>query len=389
MVSLRTLSLERTRSTEIEKIPQLKKSEELVKELTLSDKILEQVVAQVGVTVVDAADITLPSSPVEDVRTKEEKKTSEEESKGVEITFSDFLHDSVVPLLKYLDMKREKYVVSNECAAAKAALKEREAQLREKEIECEVLQLNLAKESRRCAELEETYGGLRISNKNGQKMIVDLLTRLEKSREACDGPVKRSERLITTTERREKKHVEELAKLEVRRAEEVRIAEELQGKIPKAKTAEEDLRSKILEIAGKADMRTQESQRRMEKAEEAYRELRDESTNELKLRLKKCLNGFAMWGLQTVKWLKLDSLERRLTSTKTSGSVRHKQIVELVNSFSEGFNEARQNVEVDIVNVLRRIAVYVSSNDTVTATSDGTALETDSPQDVDIPELPL
>ncbi|OAE23169.1 hypothetical protein AXG93_1953s1290 [Marchantia polymorpha subsp. ruderalis] len=226
-------------------------------------EVLEDVTAEplkegmemVGGTVVDAADVTLPSSPEEDVKPEEEEKTSEEESKGVEVTFPDFLQDSVVPLLKYLDGKREKYVVSKEvgfyvelvrnmtqikravavkrewdfatemgreraailtteCAAAKAALKEREAQLREKEIECEVLQLNLAKESGRCAKLEETCGGLRISNKNGQKMTVDLLARLEKSREAYDAAVKRSERLITIAERREKMHVEELPKVE-------------------------------------------------------------------------------------------------------------------------------------------------------------------------------
>lgn len=70
-----------------------------------------------------------------------------------------------------------------ECAAAKTALRERENQLQEKEIECEVLQLNLAKESERCAELEETCSGLRISNENAQKVIVDLLERLEKSNE--------------------------------------------------------------------------------------------------------------------------------------------------------------------------------------------------------------
>lgn len=59
----------------------------MAKELTLSDEILEQVVAQVGGTVVDATDITLPSSPVEDVRPEEEKKTSGEEMKTLEVTF--------------------------------------------------------------------------------------------------------------------------------------------------------------------------------------------------------------------------------------------------------------------------------------------------------------
>lgn len=59
--------------------------------------------------------------------------------------------------------------------------------------------------------------------------------------------------MIATTERREKNHVKELAKLEARRAEEVHIAEELPGQIAEAKIAEEDLRSKILEIAGKCE----------------------------------------------------------------------------------------------------------------------------------------
>ncbi|OAE22965.1 hypothetical protein AXG93_1384s1010 [Marchantia polymorpha subsp. ruderalis] len=365
LISPISLSSEQTRSARGEETPQLKMNEDLEKESTLSEEILEQVVARIGGTVVEADGITLPTSPVEEVRPEEEKKASGEDAKVLEVTFPDFLQDSVVPLLKYLDGKRERYVVSKEpgfyvqlirnrtklkravavkrewdsatalareraatlsteCAAVKATLQEREAQLREKETECEVLQLNLAKESGRCTELEETCGGLRKSNENAQKVTVDLIARLEKSREAYDEAVKRSERLITTAEKREKNYIEELAKLEARRAEEVRIAEELRGKIAEAKTAEEDLRSKILEIAGKssevecrlkvesdcrrlreqlgkAEMRSQESQRRMEKAEEAYRQLREESTDELKLHLEKCLNGFALWGLQTVK----------------------------------------------------------------------------------------
>ncbi|OAE24344.1 hypothetical protein AXG93_4343s1090 [Marchantia polymorpha subsp. ruderalis] len=65
-------------------------------------------------TVVDAADIALPSSPVEDVRPEEETKTLEEQPKELVVSLPDFLQDSVVPLLKYLDRKREKYVVSKE-----------------------------------------------------------------------------------------------------------------------------------------------------------------------------------------------------------------------------------------------------------------------------------
>ncbi|OAE30325.1 hypothetical protein AXG93_4201s1260 [Marchantia polymorpha subsp. ruderalis] len=174
----------------------------------------ELVVAQIGGTVVEAEGITLPTSPMEEVRPEEGKNTSGKDVKTLEITFPDFLQDSVVPLLKYLDEK----------------------------------------ESGRCVELEKTCGGLRISNENAQKVTVHLMARLEKSREAYEAAIKRSERLITTTDKQEKKHVEEVATLEIRRAEEVRIADELRGKIAEAKTTEEDLCSKILEIEAKCEM---------------------------------------------------------------------------------------------------------------------------------------
>ncbi|OAE28670.1 hypothetical protein AXG93_851s1000 [Marchantia polymorpha subsp. ruderalis] len=95
-------------------------------------------------------------------------------------------------------------------------------------------------------------------------MTTDLLARLEKSTEAYDEAVKRSEQLITTAEKREKKHVEELAKLEAQRAEEVRIAEELREKIAEKKIfvarlwrlgVESECR-RLREQPSKADMRT-------------------------------------------------------------------------------------------------------------------------------------
>lgn len=58
---------------------------------------------------------------------------------------------------------------------------------------------------------------------------------------------------------------------------------------------------RLQEQLGKAALRSEESRRIMEKAEEAHRHLRDETTNELRLRVEKCLRGFPMWGLQSVK----------------------------------------------------------------------------------------
>ncbi|OAE31099.1 hypothetical protein AXG93_4031s1520 [Marchantia polymorpha subsp. ruderalis] len=240
--------------------------------------------------------------------------------KPLEITFPNFLHDNVVPLLKYLDTKREKYIVrkeygsyvelirnrtklksavavkrewdsamamakeraaslADECVEAKATLQEREDQLQAKEMECELLQLSLAKESGQCVELEETCSGLCVSNENAQKMIVDLLERLEKFKEAYEVVVRRLDQLITTTERREKIHAEPLAKAEARIVEEVQIFEELQGKIAKSKTAEEELRSTIAEIASKCDKEFQRAEEVSASLSEGIQKHEEELTN--------------------------------------------------------------------------------------------------------------
>ncbi|OAE27645.1 hypothetical protein AXG93_3337s1070 [Marchantia polymorpha subsp. ruderalis] len=210
-----------TRFARGEETPQLKMNEDVEKEFTLSEEILEQVVARIGATVVEADGITLPTSPVEEVRPEEEKRASGEDAK--EPRFYVQLIRNKTKLKRAVAVKREwdsatalaweqATTLSTECAAVNATLQEREAQLREKKTKCEVLQLNLAKESGRCTELEETCGGLRKSNENAQKVTVDLIARLEKSREAYDEAVKRSERLITTAEKREKNYIEELAR---------------------------------------------------------------------------------------------------------------------------------------------------------------------------------
>lgn len=47
--------------------------------------------------------------------------------------------------------------------------------------------------------------------------------------------------------------------------------------------------------------------------------------------------------------------------------------------------EAQENVELEILNVLLRLGADVSSEDAITATSDGTAPDSSSPQAVTIP----
>lgn len=75
---------------------------------------MKQVVAQVGGTVVESPEILSPQATKEVVRPEAEMKSSEQEPKELVVTFPDFLQDNVVPLLKYLNGKREKYTISKE-----------------------------------------------------------------------------------------------------------------------------------------------------------------------------------------------------------------------------------------------------------------------------------
>lgn len=180
IASLSFLSSQQTLFVGSEDVLESKFIEEVATEFTLSEAILERIVVEVGGTVGNIAEDLEPPPLEEEVRSKIRTKTSEEKVKIMEITFLDFLQDSVVPLVKYLNTKREKYIVRKEsisyvelitnwtklkravsvkrewdsatamaneqaassaaeCATAKATLQEREDQLHEKEIECEVL----------------------------------------------------------------------------------------------------------------------------------------------------------------------------------------------------------------------------------------------------------
>lgn len=75
---------------ESEEVPQPKTNEEMVKDLTLYEEIFEQVLAQVGGTVINIPEIPLPP-PKKEVKLEAEKKVVEEEPRESVDSFPDFL----------------------------------------------------------------------------------------------------------------------------------------------------------------------------------------------------------------------------------------------------------------------------------------------------------
>ncbi|OAE27751.1 hypothetical protein AXG93_4476s1020 [Marchantia polymorpha subsp. ruderalis] len=123
---------------------------------------------------------------------------------------------------------------------------------------------------------------------------------------------------------------------------------------------------------------------RVKEAEAAFCQLKEETTNSLRLRMKKSLCRFVMCKFQTLKWMKLDLLERRLMSMKTNGTSGQKQLVRLLNSFSFGLEEIRENLELEILGVLRRLGADESLKHDVITASDDIAPESSSPRVVEM-----
>lgn len=217
----------------------------------MSEEILKLVVAQVGGTVVESLEIPSPSPPEEEVRPKVENKALAEEPKELVVSFPDFLQDSVVSFLKYLDVKRENDVskearfyvqlvrnrtkikravvvkrewkaaiamahervasFSSECATMKVTLQERQDHLWAKEMECKVLRLNLAKEKDLRASSEWDCTSLRVDIENAQKATIDLRHRLEASKVDFNEEKRHVAELIADLAKRDQLHAAKLA----------------------------------------------------------------------------------------------------------------------------------------------------------------------------------
>lgn len=81
------------------------------------------------------------------------------------------------------------------------------------------------------------------------------------------------------------------------------------------------------------------------------------------------------WVIHTTKLKKLDSLERKLRGMKASEVVEHQQLGRVVSSFMFGLEETRENLELEVTSVLRRIGVNKSSSGVATVASMNVALD--------------
>ncbi|OAE22616.1 hypothetical protein AXG93_2272s1020 [Marchantia polymorpha subsp. ruderalis] len=189
--------------------------------------------------------LEIPSAQVSSgtAEPEDKKRSSAKEPKEVVVTFLNLLRDSVVPLLKYLDGKQEKYTVSEEakfyvellrnknqskraasmkiakdvarvvgeCAARTATLQVHEEQLWAKKMECKVLWLGLVKQKELREEEELRTKGFWREIATMNTMTMDLRRRIKAQREALNVELRCVNELTTSLAEQTQKYKAELA----------------------------------------------------------------------------------------------------------------------------------------------------------------------------------
>ncbi|OAE30124.1 hypothetical protein AXG93_1112s1420 [Marchantia polymorpha subsp. ruderalis] len=269
-------------------------SRRLVKELMLSEAILEQIIAKVGGTIEDILEVPEPPPSEEEVRSEVAMKTSEEVPKALEIAFPDYLNRTklkrAVAVKRKWDsataMAKERAAsLAAECATEKATLQEQENRFHAKEMECEVLRSNLVKESDHCAELEQMHADelakaeeqraeeakiaedLRVQIAAAKKREEELCSKVAELANDRDKEFKRAEELTTSLAKEFWKHEGELTDW----AKNLADCESARSSEVECRLKVELERRRLHDRLGKAAMRLEESQRRMEQTETAYR----------------------------------------------------------------------------------------------------------------------
>ncbi|OAE22615.1 hypothetical protein AXG93_2272s1010 [Marchantia polymorpha subsp. ruderalis] len=298
---------------------------------------------------------------------------SAKESKSVGLSAVDMLGKQVIPLLKYLDEKMAKYAkptiagsyvelvrsktrakvatsaevvervlsLTSECTTAKATLQEWEKRLQQTESKCAGLWKTLAAEKNLQVSSERDCMNLRVDIQYAQKATVNLeqigAELAAKAKELANCKATRSSKL----EQREKldANCNEL-RSQLLAVEEQLIAAE----------------AKLLELEAK------------------NQQLADQTDEALRAKVNRCFHDYVEWEIQTLKWMKLRELERRVTALIACSARGHWQLGKKLDLFISGLEETKVNLELKVLAALRRIGVSRNSAGVITIGSAGITL---------------
>lgn len=252
-----------------------------------------------------------------------------EETKLGGINAADVLCEQVVPLLRYLDGKLEKYarpsnvvsyveLVRNrmrakvaaatvkaervesltvERATAKASVKENEKRLQESEMKCVAVQRRLAEEIELQKSSEKACESLWTDIETIRRATVDLRDKLEASRVTFDEESHQVNELTADLVKKNQAHTVELAAKAKELAECEAARSSKLEQLEKLKAICNEKRSQRLaaeEQLGKVEAK-------LLKVEERNRQLAEQTNDALTKKVNRCLRGFVIWQTETQK----------------------------------------------------------------------------------------
>ncbi|OAE18943.1 hypothetical protein AXG93_1976s1500 [Marchantia polymorpha subsp. ruderalis] len=267
-----------------------------------------------------------------------------DEAQSPDLSAVDVLCMQVLPLLQYLDRKREKYakgstiksyveVVCSRTRAkvavtAEVAAKKRRSQLTESKYQA--LHRRLAEEVEKQRTLEKS---------------------LEASRTAYDAEALRVDELVATVEKKEWEYTIELAAREKKLAK-YKTARVLDLELIEKQEAQcSELRTQRLQ----AEEQLCELEARLTEAEGKNRHLSEETREALTARVERCLRGYVLWQIKSHNELWLREIEHCAAELIARSGRRHRRLSKKLESYLTRSRDAVANLEVTVLVVRNKV----------------------------------
>ncbi|OAE30685.1 hypothetical protein AXG93_3991s1000 [Marchantia polymorpha subsp. ruderalis] len=240
----------------------------------------------------------------------------------------------VLPLLQYLDRKREKY--------AKGRAYESYVEIVHNRTQIKMaVAVEVAAKERRSQPTEAKYQAL-------QKRLIEEVEKRRKAKQE-----KEQEYQIELAVRAKK-----LTEYEAARFSDLEIIEKLEVQCCELKTQRLQVGEQLCEVEAK-----------LMEAEGKNRQLSEETRDALTVRMKRCLRGYVLWQIESHNGLRLREIEHRVAKLIVRSGRMHRHLSKKLESYLTRSRDTVANLEVELASFLRILGLERRLEEAETADS--------------------
>ncbi|OAE29707.1 hypothetical protein AXG93_3884s1000 [Marchantia polymorpha subsp. ruderalis] len=221
------------------------------------------------------------------------------------------------------------------------------------EAKYEAFQRKLSEEVEKRRKAEQVIDNLPEDVERAKCASVDLLKRLEACRTAYDAKSLKIDELQAAAEEKKREYQSELAvrakklsEYEATRIANLELIEKLETQSGELRTQRSQAEEQLCEVEAK-----------LAEAEGKNRQFSEETREALTARVERCLRGYVLWQIESHNRLWLRKIEHCAAKLIARSGRRHCQLSKKLESYLTTSRHAVANLEVELVNVLKRLGL--------------------------------